>query len=296
MKITSEIIQINLDRLDKTRKQFKILDDYYNETDEDKLKKTYSLGRSYGLLTYLSFIDFIRYAKKNNQQPFYDHKIKLKEFKDCLISLAPDPTVKKVLKSKGKASFEKFINSKRWELYSGNITGSRRRRGVRFNDNFVLSSPIIANYCIQNELEIEDSSRISNWYTQQISVIDPSLVKEIEITNNVVDFIYQNMVTQDFDFKKLNIDNIIKNVQYEIEFKMTQLDKGEAVKLSDETDYYSGLTNGKVYVVENKTISNGRLNVSIKNDLGFTREYPYRLFETVTNLRNAALDELLNDL
>jgi hypothetical protein len=127
-------------------------------------------------------------------------------------------------------------------------------------------------------------------------VIDPSLVKEIEITNNVVNFIYENMSNHDFDFRKLNIHNIIKNIEVEVERRMIQIEKGESVKLSDKTDFYSGLTNGKVYTVIDKSIFNGRLNVAIENDLGFKREYPYRLFETVSNLRNSALDQLLNDL
>jgi hypothetical protein len=281
----------------QARKQFKILDDYYNETNEDALKKIYSVGRSYGLMNYLSFIDFVRNSTKFGQQVFYDHVIKLKEFKDCLISCATDEKVKKIIKSKGKLSFAKLINSDKWELYCGNRNYSiRRRLSYRYNDNFVLSSPIIANFCIQNEIEIIEQTRISSWYTVPLATIDPSLVNEINLTNKVVNFIYDNMKSQDFDFRKLNLDNIIRNIQYDIERRMVEIDEGESVKLSDITDYYSGLTNGKVYVVIGKSISNGRLNVVIKNDLGFTREYPYRLFETVSNLRNSTLDQLLNDL
>jgi len=293
MKITSEIIQNNLDRLEQARKDFKILDDYYLENDDLKLKQLYTLGRTFGLSTYFTFIDYIRTVKKFDQQVFYNKKITLKEFRHTLSTLAQDEKVKNLLKSKGKVSFAKLLNSPRWVLYSGD---KRLRGGVRYHDNFILSSAIIANFCIQNEIEVEETSRISNWYTQPIAFLDPSLIKEIEITTNIVNFIYENMTNSDFDFRKLNIDNIIKNIQYEIEYKMTQIEKGESVKLSDETDYYSGLTNGKVYIVEGKSVYNGRLNVMIKNDLGFSKEYPYRLFETVTNLRNAALDQLLNDL
>jgi hypothetical protein len=50
---------------------------------------------------------------------------------------------------------------------------------------------------------------------------------------------------------------------------------------------------GKVYDVKDKEIHSGRLNVIIENDNGYRRTYPYRLFETVSNLRNSALDDLL---
>lgn len=296
MKITSEIIQENLIRLESARKSFPILDQYFLETDDNKLRDYYAILRSYGLTNYATFIDYIKTVKRLNQQVFYSHKIKLKDFKECLIDCAPDPSVKKVLNSKGKASFAKLINSPKWELYSGNRNYTRRRGSFKYNDNFVASSAIIANFCIQNEIELEDTSRISSWYIQAIGHIDPSLIKEIELTSSVVNFIYNNMINEEFDFRKLNIENITKSIQSEIERKMTQIDQGESVKLSDATDYYSGLSNGKVYIVKGKSISNGRLNIKIENDLGFTREYPYRLFETVTNLRNAALDELLNDL
>jgi hypothetical protein len=197
------------------------------------------------------------------------------------------------LKSKGKVSFEKFINSQRWDLYSGN---RRRRGGVRYNDNFVNSAAIIANFCIQNEIEIEDSSRISDYYRTPLYPIDNSVRKEIELTNDLVGFMFTSLSKQDYDFRKINVENITKFIQYEIERKMKTIEEGESVKLIETTDYYSGLTHNKVYTVKSKEISSGRLNVQIENDLGFTRSYPYRIFETVSNLRNSALDELLNDI
>jgi hypothetical protein len=293
MKLTSEIIQNNIDKLETLKKEFKILDDYSKETDNDKLRQMYSEGRNYGLISYLLFIDFIKNTEKANQQVFYNKKIKLSEFKDVLIKNASDTSVKKILKSKGKVSFEKLLNSSRWDLYSGN---RRRRGGVRYGDNFVSSAAIIANFCIQNEIEIEDSSRISDYYRSQLQPIDTSVRKEIELTNDLVGFMFSSMSKEDYDFRKINVDNITKFIQYEIERKMKTIEDGEAVKLIENTDYYSALSVGKVYTVKSKEINSGRLNVTIENDLGFTRSYPYRIFETVTNLRNSALDELLNDL
>jgi hypothetical protein len=293
MKLTSEIIQNNIEKLEVAKKDFKILDDYYKETDQDKLRDIYNEGRNYGLISYLLFIDFIRETEKNKQQVFYNKKIKITEFREVLIENAADQSVKKILQSKNKVSFTKLLNSQRWILYSGN---RRRRGGVRHVDNFVSSAPIIANFCIQNEIEIEDNSRISDWYRTPLHSIDLSIKKEIELTNDLVGFMFDSLSKQNYDFRKINVENICKFIHIEIKRKMTEIEAGESVKLIEGADYYSALSFGKTYTVKSKEIGSGRLNVTIENDLGFARSYPYRIFETVSNLRNSALDELLNDL
>jgi hypothetical protein len=293
MKLTSEIIQNNLDKLELMKKEFKILDDYEKESNQDRLSSLYSEGRNYGLSNYMMFIDFIRQAEKLNQQVFYNKKIKLKEFQDVIVDNAIDTSVKNLLKSKGRVSFTKLINSQRWELYSGNV---RRRGGVRYHDNFVSSAAIIANFCIQNEIEVLNLSRISEWYKTPLQAIDLSIKKEIELTNDLVGFMFDSLSKQNYDFRKINVENISKFIYIEIKRKMTEIESGESVKLVEGADYYSALSFGKVYTVKSKDINSGRLNVTIENDLGFNRSYPYRIFETVTNLRNSALDELLNNL
>lgn len=291
MKLTSEIIQNNLSTIDSLKKEFKILSDYENESDNERLKSLYNEGRNYGLLVHMTFIDYIRHTKKLGQQVFYNKKIKLREFKDVIVNNAIDPKVKSILKSKGKVSFERFLNSPRWDLYSGN---KRRRGGLRYHDNFVASSSIIANFCIQNEIEIEDQLRISDWYRTRLPSVDPSVLKEIKLTNEVIDFMFDTLKKQNYDFRRINVDNLKTFIQSEIEKKMKEVDEGESVKLIDSLDFYSGLTPEKIYSVISKDISSGRLTVTIKNDFGFTRSYPYRIFETMTNLRNSTLDQLLN--
>ena len=81
MKITSEIIQNNIEKLESLKKDFSILTDYENEEDKTKLSQLYSVGRTYGLTSYMLLVDFIRESKKNNQEVFYSKKISIKEFK-----------------------------------------------------------------------------------------------------------------------------------------------------------------------------------------------------------------------
>jgi len=81
----------------------------------------------------------------------------------------------------------------------------------------------------------------------------------------------------------------------ELKKKLVNIEKGESVKLIENTDYYAALTFGKVYEVLDKEIVSGRLQVQITNDDGARRHYPYRLFETVSNLREDALLQILGD-
>lgn len=292
MIIKSEIIQNNLDRLEQSKKDFSLLNDYASTDDHIVLKHLWDEGRAYGLLSYMNFIDFIRHTKKLNQEVFYKTKIKIPHFKEILIQNATDPTVKKVLKSKGKVSFAKFINSPKWELYSGH---RRRRGGVRYNDNFVASAAIIANFCIQNEIEVEDYTRICEYYRTNLSDLDPSLKKELQLTKNMIDYMVESLSESNYDFRRLNVEHISKFITEELKKKLISIEKGESVKLIEDADYYGSLTLGKVYEVIDKEITSGRLQVIIKNDLDFSRSYPYRLFETVSNLRNSVLDDLLYD-
>lgn len=291
MIIKSEIIQNNLDRLEQAKKDFSLLNDYASTDDHTVLKQLWEEGRAYGFLSYMNFIDFIRNTKKLNQEIFYKSKIKIPHFKEILIQNASDPTVKKLLKSKGKVSFAKFINSPKWDLYSGT---RRRRGGVRYNDNFVSSASIIANFCIQNEIEIEDYTRISDYYRTNLSELDPTLKGELGLTKELINYMVVSFSNSDYDFRKLNVEHISKFMTEELKKKLLNIEKGESVKLIENADYYGGLSLGKVYEVRDKELQSGRLQVIIENDTGYRRSYPYRLFETVSNLRNNALDELLD--
>jgi hypothetical protein len=291
MIITSEIILNNLLLLETAKRDFPILQVYEDESNDEKLKTLFNEGRYYGLSNYMNFIDYIRYTNKLGQEVFYSKKISIKDFKSTLEKNAIDVKVKSIIKSKGKVSFTKFINSRRWELYSGNI---RRRGGYRYQDNFIASSAIIANFCIQNSIDVEDFTKISNWYHNSLPKVDPTLKKEIELTNSLVDYLFKVIGDNNIDFKKINSDNIKNFISFKIESKMKEITEGESVRLIDGVDYHNGLSFDKVYNVITKHITSGRLMISVKNDSGYERSYPYRIFETVSNLRNSALDELLN--
>lgn len=77
---------------------------------------------------------------------------------------------------------------------------------------------------------------------------------------------------------------------------MLSIEPGEKIKCIEISPETYGLTLNKTYDVQSKNLENGILKVRIINDSGNNCSYNYRLFETVSNLRNSALDELLNDI
>jgi hypothetical protein len=249
MIVKSEIIQVNLDRLEKAKKDFSILEDYASTKDAN-LSHLWDEGRAYGLLSYMTFIDFIKNSNKLGQEVFYSKKIKIKDFQDVLVKCATEDTVKKILKSKSKVSFAKLINSPRWDLYSGN---RRRRGGVRYHDNFAPATAIIANFCIQNEIDVEDQSRISEHYRRLLPEIDITLKKELELTKDLLNYMVKSFSNSSSDFRRLNVDHVTKSMGEELKKKLLNIEKGESVKLIEDASYYGGLTLGKVYDVKDKT-------------------------------------------
>ena len=191
MKLTSEVISVNLDRLEKAQKEFPILSEYQKTFE---LKNGPSLDQyltnltrtlkdeclSYGLKPYIEFIDFIVDSKLTGQEIFYRKKIKNKEFQDVLVANAIDEDAKKSFKSKSKKSFEVLVNSKKWEVFTANVS-NRRRSSRRYNNNLRRSDAIISNYIIQNQIEVKDenSSRVNRYYLNQIPVPDLTIKNEI---------------------------------------------------------------------------------------------------------------------
>jgi len=308
MKLTSEVISVNLDRLEKAQKEFTILSEYQKTLE---LKNGPSLDQyltnltrtlkdeclSYGLKPYIEFIDFIVDSKLTGQEIFYRKKIKNKEFQDVLVSNAIDEDAKKSFKSKSKKSFEVLVNSKKWEVFTANVT-NRRRSSRRYNNNLRRSDAIISNYIIQNQIEVKDenSFRVNKYYLNQIPVPDLTIKNEINRTKEIIDFIINKLSESGTDFRKVNYDHLTKTLNNELKNRMLTIEPGEKIKCVEISPDSTGLTLNKVYDVLSKNIDYGVLKVIINNDNNQSKSYNYRLFETVTNLRNSALDELLNDL
>lgn len=315
MKLTSEIIQQNLSTLDKAKNAFPILKDYSDASslktsrwiqgsladeywkNEDNMRLMRDEIRTYKLSIYSDFIDFIEDCKRSNQEIFYRNKIKNADLQRILVTYAIDEEAKMCFKSKTKATFTKLINSKRWNLLSGS-SRPYRSRAKRLNDNLSKSCAIIANYCIQNQIEISDenSGRIKNWFTKQLPEPDLSISKEIERTSSIIDFIVTKLGENDSDFRKSNIDHLTMSIKNELSKKILSLQKLEKIRcLELAQDQSTELTENKTYEVKDTRIESGVLKVEILNDKGTLKYYFYRNFETVSNLREDFISSILDE-
>ena len=300
MKITSEVISRNLNRLESAQREFPSLSEYQKLTegfaplDWDRHKSIRGECISYGLLPYVDFIDFIVESKLKGQEVFYKKKIKNKEFQEILVKNAKDDNAKKSFNSKTKRSFETLINSKRWETLTGN-SSSRRKS---YSNNLKDSDAIIANFVIQNEIEVggEFLWRLNRHYLQLIPSPDLTIKNEIKRTKEIIDFIIDKLSESGTDFRKVNHDHLTKTLSLELKNRMLTIDPGEKIKCIEISPETTGLTIDKFYNVISKTIDYGILKVTVFNDNERNQSYNYRLFEKVSILRNSALDELLNNL
>lgn len=316
MKVTSEIIQHNLLTLEQAMKVFPVLKDYSEAAsvktklwiksllgdeywkNEDRMRVLRDEIRTYKLNVYLDFIDFIEDCKKNNQEVFYRNKIKNTELQRILILNAIDEDAKNCFKSKTKATFTKFINSKKWDLLSGN-SRSYRTRTKRYSDNLSKSSAIIANYCIQNEIDLKDENlgRIKHWFTKQLPEPDLSISIEIERTSSIIEFIVSKLSQNESDFRKINIDYLTTSIKNELSKRILSLNKLEKIRCIELTQEQSSeLTKDKIYEVKDTRIESGVLKVEISNDKGNNKFYFYRNFETVSNLRDNFINSILDEL
>jgi len=300
MKLTSEIISLNLNRLESAQREFPSLSEYRKLTDGftpldwDRHRSIRGECISYGLLPYVDFIDFIAESKFKGQEVFYKKKIKNKDFQEILVKNAKDDNAKKSFNSKTKRSFETLINSKRWETFTGN-SSSRRKS---YSNNLKDSDAIIANFVIQNEIEVggEFLWRLNRHYLQLIPSPDLTIKNEIKRTKEIIDFIIDKLSESGTDFRKVNHDHLTKTLSFELKNRMLTIDPGEKIKCIEISPETTGLTIDKVYNVITKTIDYGILKVTVFNDNERNQSYNYRLFEKVSILRNSALDELLNNL
>jgi dTDP-D-glucose 4,6-dehydratase len=98
-----------------------------------------------------------------------------------------------------------------------------RRGSARYHDNFAPATAIIANFCIQNEIEVVDQSRISEHYRRLLPEIDLTLKKELELTKDLLNYMVKSFSNSDSDFKRLNVDHVTKFMGEELVLHWSQV-------------------------------------------------------------------------
>ena len=287
--------------MEKAKKDFPLLVSYENCTDYSDKAKLRQEGLEFGLVLYLEFIDFIKQMTSKEQEIFYRRKIKNPEFQYILAKQANDEDARKSFKSKAVKSFEALMNSDKWEDFSGYRSNYRRKRR-RWSNNFSGSEAIASNYIIQNELEIKDEyiDRVCRWYRMKLPQVDFTVQNEINKTKDLISYMVEKMGDSGIDFRRLNFTHLTSQLSDEIRRKILTIDTDEKIKLIANDFVPEGFTPGNLYNVIAKQLSTedagggNILMVNVRNDMDKSVWVKYRYFETVSNLRDSALDFLLN--
>lgn len=303
MVVKTEIIKENLQILENAMSIFTILREYYNlqinrpenpsDTEIERERSLKAEASAFKINQYINFIDFIVNSEKNGQKVFYDKKIKNVELQRILEKNAHDEYAKKTLRNKNKTTFATLITSKKWDTLCG------YQKKNFYKNNLNASSPIIANYCIQNEIELDHNAyyyRINSYYTQKLEQPDTSILTEMNRTKFITDYIIEKLSENGLDFRKANLNNLVETITEEFKRRMLRIEPGEQIKCIENPQELKGLTIGKNYRVISKFIEFGVLKVSIDDDSNNTfYKYPFRFFESVSSLRLSVLSDFLGD-
>ena len=297
MKITYDIIRKNFDTYEEAKSKFPIIQKYINGD-----VSTYSL-RSVGLEQFGSFYEFIK-----NANPIED--MSWKKLKPILIENTTSERFKTYIKNRTQREFNEIL--KDHEVYDRLLNGrwlrkpSKRSSGRRSEErisSFNTCRIQIINYIIFNDIEVAENIIGSEWYTNSQLSLNNNLVREMEITEKLLDSFINVVDESKLDFKKLNLDYISNFLSDKLK-KLMSVENEATVRCIKEIKTFnsnlgrevSRLTIGKNYKVTNSNIRNGYLYLYIKDDTNWSESYPFSYFEDISYQRDSLIDSLLEDI
>ncbi len=310
MVFTYDTIKQNIETYKQAREKFSLIRDY----EEGKI--TISSLTLFGLGDFGEFYNLRKRALDRGSDlvmfiTFKDLKDKIvkntkTERLAKLFSNKTQPKFKKMVSEDGE-SFDKLANG-RWmrkPSYRRNGTLSHGTRSHESVQGIKLCFVELLNWLIINEVPVYDKSTKSyntftnleyytiRWYLDKKLSFDNVPVREMDITNEMMNSFIEGIEQSKIDFRKLNSDFIITSLQDKIRSLMTVPD-GTMIKCLD--DRFNGsiqiLTKDKSYRVNKSMISSGFLRVLIVDDTNINTWYSYTWFEDMQIKRNELLDQL----
>lgn len=289
------IINKNLEKLNNAIKTFPdILGKYQKSKDPREKLQIREYAYKLDLRSYIDFIDWVEKMSETGQSIIYKHQISFNEFKETLVNNAINNEVKDFLKKKTRRGMITFLQSRLYNDYNGEYRGRRFNR-KSYANNFKSSTSVISNYLIQNPDIIESNKdliwRLETYYINELPNFEAQVNTEIDITNDIIRTLSRKINTIKYDFRKLNFNLLRSEIESKIKEKMLSVDKGEKIKCIESQN---GLTVNKVYdVISYEIGTNGNLLVSVRNDNDISYRYNYRIFETISKLRQNNIDDIL---
>lgn len=313
MKWTNEYILRNLEIYQQAKESIPIISQY--ESGE-----VTSISMRYlGLKDFSEFYDFQKYQNdlgwSLTMTPTY------RQLKELISLKTQNVRFKTQILNKSEKAFTKLLteDTKNWDrLLNGRwlrkpgwsqVTG-RKNWGKRSDDKMsgldICLIPIV-NWIISKDIttsnlkdDTYDSFHLQNrydnrlkWYMGVKLNLSDLPIREIELSNKVLESLCDLLINENFDFRKLNSDFIIDNLNKKIRNLMLP-PKDVNLKCITSLADVSGsiLTEGDTYKVIDSSISNGGVRVFIENDQKKWNYYEYKYFEDMSIRRDDILRQL----
>jgi hypothetical protein len=304
MKFTYDFIKENIRIYNIAKEKLPVITKY--ENGEVSLNAMRYLGLD-------KFAEFYNFSKGKE----LIRAISYKELKEVLIEKTKVERFKTYLKNRTQKqfislltedgqTFDRLLNG-RW-ITKPTYYKNRGRRSHERIDSFVTEFEKLINFIISNDIDTfntfdsliyrsfhqQDYFQNSiKWYTDVVLDIDSVPTREIEVTTNLMNSLFNFIVDSTLDFRKLNSDFLIDSVQNKIRGLMN-IPIGTKVKsiVNLTRNNILHLTKDKFYTVESTTISSGYLKVWLVDDTGYRNFYEYKYFEDVSIQRDLLLAQL----
>lgn len=314
MIYTYDIIKENIKTYNEARQHFSILQEY----EKGNLSKN-SLS-VFGLSEFTDFYDFLKRCQLRGIDPvmfitFRNLKKKIVDETKCerlskLVSNKSQPKFK-LLFSQGE-SYDKLLNGV-WQRKPRYTRRGRLSSGLRKSERVEgLSSCSVEliNWLIINSVDVYDKSTKDyqnfdsqsytyqnlQWYTNKKLKLVNVPIREMNITNDLLNSFINNIEESKVDYRKLNVDFLINNITDRLK-KLMIVPVGTMLKALDDYDDNYGrksLTKDVSYRVLSSSINYGFVRVLVTDDRGSNTYFNYSHFEDMQIHRNDLLDQLFS--
>jgi hypothetical protein len=313
MKWTNEYILRNLEIYQQAKDLIPTISQY------ERGEVTSSSMRFLGLKQFSDFFDFQKY--QNDLGWSLTDATSYRELKNLIASNTQNERFKSQILNKSEKAFTNLLteDTKNWDrLLNGRwirkpgwsqITG-RKQYGRRSEDlmsgldtclvpivNWMISKGITTSNLRDDSYESFDrqskyQSKLK-WYCGVELDLDELPIREIEISNKVLESVCDFLINDNFDFRKLNSDFLIDNLNQKIR-KLMLPPKGTTLKCIDSLVDTTGsiLTEGQSYKVVDSSIFGGSVKVFIENDQKKWSYYEYKYFEDMSIRRDDIFRQL----
>lgn len=309
-----DIIKENIKTYNEAREQFSVLREYESGN--------LSIGSLsvFGLSDFADFYDFLAICKSRNIEPIMF--ITFRNLKKKIVTETKSERFAKLISNKSQPKFKLIFSE--GQLFDKLLNGfwqrkpryTRRGRlspGIRKSekvDGLVSCSVELMNWLIINSVQVYENStkdfknfdtqdniyKITQWYTHKKLKLTNVPIREMNITNDLLNSFVNNIEKSRIDFRKLNVDFLVNNISDRLK-KLMNVPSGTMLKsITDRFDDYGRkcLTKDVSYQVLNCSINYGFVKVLIRDDKGFNNYYNYSNFEDMQIHRNDLLDQLFS--